>query len=63
MSFVGGAVVGVAYYVTLLLCMDAYALEHSPPQWPIILVAGMAGFVGSMVDSLLGATLQYSGGL
>ena len=27
----------------LLLCSTQYQLETSPPQWPIILVAGIAG--------------------
>ena len=34
---------GVAYYSMLLICSTAYQLETSPPQWPIILVAGIAG--------------------
>lgn len=33
----------------------------SPVQWPLIIYGGIAGLLGSLVDSLLGATLQYSG--
>ena len=33
----------------------------SPHQYHLIIIGGMAGFLGSMIDSLLGATLQYSG--
>lgn len=31
------------------------------PQWSIIIVCAFAGLAGSLVDSVLGATLQYSG--
>ena len=30
-------------------------------QWPIILVGTFSGLLGSLIDSLLGETLQYSG--
>lgn len=33
----------------------------SARQWPIILFGGVAGLIGSIIDSLIGATLQYSG--
>ena len=42
-SALGGAIVGAAYYSMLLLCSTTYQLETSPPQWPIVLVAGIAG--------------------
>lgn len=32
-----------------------------PPQWPIVIFGGIAGLFGSVVDSLIGATIQYSG--
>ena len=60
-SIVGGALVGLAYYITLLLTCNEYYLEESPPQWMLIPVGGALGLLGSSVDSLLGATFQYSG--
>lgn len=36
-------------------------LEISAPQWPIIVFGAAAGLLGSIVDSYLGATMQYSG--
>jgi uncharacterized protein (TIGR00297 family) len=61
-SFVGGAVVGAAYYLGVLLGQYDSILTHVvPPQYNLILVGGVAGIVGSGIDSLLGATLQYSG--
>lgn len=41
--------------------VDRNILAASPPQWPLILFGGVAGLLGSVIDSLLGATLQYSG--
>ncbi|XP_048245445.1 transmembrane protein 19-like [Haliotis rufescens] len=60
-SIFGGFIVGVAYYVALLLCTTELSLSDSPPQWPILLLATSAGFVGSIIDSYLGALLQFSG--
>ncbi|XP_052777177.1 transmembrane protein 19-like [Mya arenaria] len=60
-SFVGGAVVSVAFYLTLVLVANEDYLTSSPPQWPLIFVGGMCGLLGSIIDSFLGATLQYSG--
>lgn len=58
-SFLGGLVVGVAYFVTQLLLVND--LNMADPQWPLVLYGGVAGLLGSMLDSFLGAHMQYSG--
>ncbi|XP_061393808.1 transmembrane protein 19 isoform X2 [Musca vetustissima] len=60
-SFLAGVVVGAAYYITVYFTAPAHMHLVAPPQWPLILWGGIAGLFGSLVDSLLGATLQYSG--
>ncbi|XP_070710276.1 transmembrane protein 19 [Pempheris klunzingeri] len=58
-SFLGGFAVGVAYFTTQLLFVSD--LHLADPQWPIMVYAGVAGLLGSMLDSFLGAHMQYSG--
>ncbi|XP_020279439.1 transmembrane protein 19-like [Pseudomyrmex gracilis] len=60
-AFLGGSVVGLVYYVVILYTVDTTVLEVSSPQWPIILVGGFGGFFGSLFNSVLGATVNYSG--
>ena len=60
-SAFGGFIVGCAYYLCLLLTYSSTVLYDVPPQWPVIVFATIGGFLGSLIDSLLGATLQYSG--
>ncbi|KAM6292640.1 transmembrane protein 19-like isoform 2-T2 [Porphyrio hochstetteri] len=58
-SLLGGMAVGIAYFLTQLIFVTN--LEMSAPQWPIIVFGAAAGLLGSIVDSYLGATMQYSG--
>ncbi|XP_068633477.1 transmembrane protein 19 [Battus philenor] len=60
-STIGGLVIGISHYLTNFYLSDASLWLYAPPQWPIILFGAFAGFFGSLVDSILGATLQYSG--
>ena len=61
-SILGGLLIGVVYYITLeVLNLSGFFSYKYPPQWPIILLGCFAGFFGSIIDSFLGATLQYSG--
>lgn len=52
---------GLTYFLVVYYCVDRHILASSPPQWPIILIGGVAGLIGSIIDSFLGATVQYSG--
>lgn len=58
-SLLGGLCVGIAYFVTQLMFVND--LEIAAPQWPIILYGALAGLLGSILDSYLGAIMQYSG--
>ncbi|KAM8820802.1 TMM19 protein, partial [Eudromia elegans] len=58
-SLLGGAVVGATYFLTQVIFVSD--LDTSAPQWPAIVFGAAAGLLGSLVDSYLGATMQYSG--
>lgn len=60
-SFLGGTFIGAFYYLATILFVDSESLQNSPSQFPIILLGGIAGLIGSVIDSLLGATCQFSG--
>ncbi|XP_050666183.1 transmembrane protein 19 [Leptidea sinapis] len=61
LSTVGGLVIGLSHYLTILYFADKTLLSYAPPQWPIILYGALGGGLGSLIDSIMGATLQYSG--
>ncbi|XP_075978155.1 transmembrane protein 19 [Anticarsia gemmatalis] len=60
-STFGGLLVGFSQYLTLYYFSERTLWNYAPPQWPIILLGAFSGFLGSFIDSLMGATLQYSG--
>ena len=57
-SLGGGLLIGTSYYIVLLLFG---VTDSCTPQWIIVLIGGTAGLLGSLIDSILGATIQYSG--
>ncbi|XP_071792179.1 transmembrane protein 19-like [Asterias amurensis] len=59
-SIVGGFMVGCGFYIGLLISFSSPVFKTSTPQWPVIFFAAIAGLVGSLIDSLLGALFQYS---
>jgi len=64
-SGAGGLAVGFAFYVGGLLvplCTGRFELLFRfASQWPILVIGLGAGLVGSLIDSVLGATAQFSG--
>ncbi|XP_013186876.1 transmembrane protein 19 [Amyelois transitella] len=60
-SAIGGFVIGLSYYISVLYFTDSAMWANAPPQWPLIVYGTLAGFIGSLIDSFMGALLQYSG--
>jgi uncharacterized protein (TIGR00297 family) len=60
-SALGGFIIGLTYYVSSLIYLNRDTLPLHPSQLPIIWIGLLAGLFGSLIDSLIGATLQYSG--
>jgi uncharacterized protein (TIGR00297 family) len=59
-SIAGGTFIGIIFYISsFLFCSNYY--DTIPNQWPVILVGSFSGFIGSIIDSFLGAIFQYSG--
>ena len=53
--------VGGAYYLGIILFSSSQDFLKAPSQLNVILVGGLGGLLGSIIDSILGASLQFSG--
>lgn len=61
MGMLGGALIGLVNYISLMVFVDREVIASSPYQWPVILVGTLSGLIGPILHSLIGATLQFSG--
>ena len=60
-SFAGGLFVGLFFYIGLCVFVNYRENAILQRQWLTIIIGGVSGVLGSIIDSLLGAILQFSG--
>lgn len=64
-SILGGAFIGATFYTAAVVSPTLFIFEQQHmiaiEQWKLIPLGLMAGLLGSVLDSVLGATVQYSG--
>uniref|UniRef100_UPI00358EBE4E transmembrane protein 19-like isoform X2 n=1 Tax=Myxine glutinosa TaxID=7769 RepID=UPI00358EBE4E len=60
-SFAGGLSMGLTYLATLVLASEEQPMWPIASQWPLVLFGGVAGLLGYLLNSYLGAEFQFSG--
>ena len=64
-SIAGGLIVGISYWITeaIFISLSNTNAYHLSPwsQYPYAIIGASAGLFGSVVDSLLGGTIQFTG--
>eukprot|EP00890_Picochlorum_soloecismus_P005879 jgi/Picsp_1/6292/NSC_03642-R1_gtp-binding protein 2 len=59
-SVAGGLYIGMLFYVSGIISPSGVR-GGFVQQWPLIAIGACAGLVGSLIDSFLGATIQFTG--
>eukprot|EP00798_Chlamydomonas_sp_ICE-L_P011205 gene11205-18824_t len=60
-SLAGGMFMGLVFYAAALVSPTLWVFPEPRLQWKLIPLGLFAGLFGSVLDSVLGATLQFSG--
>ena len=54
-SILGGSLVGMSFYLGIYMGSSPIAFNNAPCQYYVIIIGGLAGLFGSLIDSLLGS--------